>query len=275
MKIFANHAHLMPENSWKEGSVEMLLEHLDFCEIDRAVVFPPFACQFDNNMEKANLWAWEQVRRYPDRLWPAATLFPLAPNAIDMLSICHKEGISLVKVHPSIDLHDIADSAAINFYTKAQELKITIDYHTGAHSSRLSLSKPEKFDNIAWNFPNLKLVLEHMGGRTYFEEFLAIINNHHSRRKEAGSPPCVFGGLTSNLNNSGEHMLWYIAPEKIMDLIKITGSDKLIFGLDFPWNNKERTREDIEIIMGLDISKDDKSKILGGNLAKLLDVRID
>jgi len=270
MKIFANHAHLMPENSWKDGNVKMLLEHLDFCGIDRAVVFPPFACQFDNNMEKANLWAWEQVRHHQDRLLPAGTLFPLAPNAIDMLSICNKEGINLVKIHPSIDLHDIADSAATGFYAKAEQLGIALNYHTGAHATRLSLSKPEKFDNLAWDFPNLKLVLEHLGGRLYFEEFLTIINNHKIRKNETKERPCVFGGLTSNFHNVGEHRLWYITPEKRMDLINTVGSDTLIFGLDFPWNDKEQTRKDIEIIMGLDISEDDKSNILCGNLLKLL-----
>jgi predicted TIM-barrel fold metal-dependent hydrolase len=275
MKIIANHAHLMPENSWKEGSAEMLLKHLDFCKIDRAVVFPPFACQFDNNMEKANLWAWEQVRRYPDRLLPAGTLFPLAPNAIDLLHMCDKEGIKLVKIHPSIDLHDVSDPAATEFYAEAEQLDIALDYHTGAHSTRLSLSKPEKFDDIAWNFPDIKLVFEHMGGRTYFEEFLAIINNHQSRRKELNKAPCVFGGLTSNFRNVDDHAMWYISPEKIEEMIRIVGADKLIFGLDFPWNEKERTRKDIDMIMGLNISEEDKSKILGDNLTTLLDIKID
>ena len=52
MKIIANHAHLMPENSWRPGDADLLLRYLDFCGIEKTVVFPPFACQFQHDMEK-------------------------------------------------------------------------------------------------------------------------------------------------------------------------------------------------------------------------------
>ena len=63
MKIIANHAHLMPpkdmgNRDWPDGDSEMLLKQLDYCGIDRVVIFPPFACQVGNNMKKANLWAF-------------------------------------------------------------------------------------------------------------------------------------------------------------------------------------------------------------------------
>ena len=63
--------------------------------------------------------------------------------------------------------------------------------------------------------------------------------------------------------------------EGITDVIKVAGAESLIFGLDFPWNEKERTHQDIKRIKSLDVSEDDKAKILGGNLAKLLGINID
>ena len=276
MKIIANHAHLMPPNSWREGDAEMLLKHLDFCGIDRAVVFPPFACQMDNNMKQANLWAWDQVRQHSDRLIPAGTLFPLAPDAIEMLRLCNEQGVKLVKIHPSIDLHDVADPAATAFYAEAQRLGMIMNYHTGPHATRLSLVRPEKFDDLAWNFPDLKLVFEHLGGRTWFEEFLAIIHSH-AARTGSEKPPCVFGGFTSIFAGTSDPTMtmWTIEPEKLTMMVRLVGSDKLIFGLDFPWNDKERNRKDIEIINSLDISQQDKANILGGNLAKLLEINTD
>ena len=272
MTIIGNHAHLMPPNSWREGSVDMLLKHMDFCGIDYAVVFPPFACQYNNSMEQANRWAWKQIYPHCDRLLAACTLFPLASNAVKMLKICSDEGIRLVKIHPSIDLYDISDPAATDFYAEAERLGIILDFHTGPHGTRLSLTRPEKFDNIAWDFPDLKLIFEHLGGRTYFEEFLAIINNHNVRRRDSGQCSCVFGGLTSTFSNVGEHLMWYINPTKLMELIDIVGADKLIFGIDFPWNDKQQTRKDIEIINSLDMPMQDKAKILEGNLTSLLGI---
>ena len=53
-------------------------------------------------------------------------------------------------------------------------------------------------------------------------------------------------------------------------IVNCVGADKLIVGLDFPWNSPDRNRRDIEITMGLDIPHEAKEQILGGNLAKLV-----
>lgn len=266
MKIIANHAHLMPPydqggSGWRDGDSDMLLKHLDYCGIDRVVIFPPFACQVENNMQKANLWAIRQAKMHADRFIPAGTIFPLAKDILEMLDILHAEGIRLAKVHPSIDLHDIADPKAGECYAKAQELGIALDYHTGPHGTRLSLVDPAKYDDIAWDYPKLKLIFEHLGGRTYFEQFMAILGNHKNGR--------IFGGLTSVLAYETNRM-WYLGPERIVDLVKCVGADKLIYGLDFPWNSAETNKQDIEIIRNLNIAETDKEKILGANLAVLV-----
>lgn len=264
MTIIANHAHLMPPHGvggWPDGDSKMLLRHLDACGIDRVVVFPPFACQVENGMKGANLWALEEVRKHADRFIPAGTIYPLAEDILEMLDILHDEGIRLAKIHPSIDLHDVSDPAAGECYAKAEELGIALDYHTGPHGTRLSLAEPTKLDGIAWDYPNLKLVFEHLGGRTYFEQFMAILSNHKKGR--------VFGGLASVLSYE-THKMWYLGPEKVMDLVNCVGADKLIYGLDFPWNSAEINEQDIKIIRSLDIADTEKEKILGGNLAALL-----
>lgn len=266
MRIIANHAHLMPPHDkggsgWPDGDADMLLGHLDYCGIDRVIIFPPFAFQVKNSMKEANLWALRQAKMHPDRFIPAGTIFPLARDILEMLDILHAEGIRLAKVHPSIDLHDIADPKAGECYAKAQELGIALDYHTGPHGTRLSLADPTKFDDIAWDYPKLKLIFEHLGGRTFFEQFMAILSNH--------KPGRIFGGLTSVLAYE-THKLWYLGPEKVADLVKCVGADKLIYGLDFPWNSAETNKQDIEIIKNLDITETDKEKILGGNLAALV-----
>ena len=66
--------------------------------------------------------------------------------------------------------------------------------------------------------------------------------------------------------------MWYLGPEKVMHLIDCVGADKLIYGLDFPWNSAETNKRDIEIIRSLDISEIAKEKILGGNLVNSLGV---
>lgn len=79
MTILANHAHLIPPprtgDWWPEGGVDTLLRHLDACQVDMAVVFPPFACQVENDMWQANRWALDEIRphRKPrTETWPSS-----------------------------------------------------------------------------------------------------------------------------------------------------------------------------------------------------------
>jgi len=264
MGILANHAHLMPPpvegGWWPEGGVDLLLKHLDACGIDRAVVFPPFAHQVARGMRGANLWALEAVRKHADRFIPAGCMSPLAEDALEVLRILHDEGVRLVKIHPSVDLHDIAAPEAAQFYAEAEELGMVLDYHTGPHGTRLALATPEKFDDVACNHPKLRLVFEHIGGRTYFEGFAAILANHRGR---------TFGGLASVFDPE-KNWMWYLDRRELEGLIRCIGAGSFIFGLDFPWNSPDRSRRDIEAIRSLDISERDKELILGGNLAGLL-----
>ena len=266
MKIIANHAHLMPPIApggwWPAGDATLLLKHLDACGIERTVVFPPFACQMDNNMAEANRWALREIKSHADRFIPAGTVFPLAPDVLDVLQLLHDEGVRWLKIHPSVDLHDVAAPEAEPFYTKAEELGMVLDYHTGPHGTRLALAKPEKFDDLAWSHPELKLVFEHLGGRVYVEEFMAILGNHREQ---------TYGGLTS-IFDSGVNYLWFLTAERIEEIIKGIGARQFIFGLDFPWNSISATQRHLRIIDSLDIPPSDKNLIWGGNLSRLLDL---
>ena len=262
MTIIANHAHLMPggDGDWPDGDADMLLKHLDFCGIDKVVIFPPFACQMNDDMEKANMWALDQAIEHSDRFIAAGTLNPLADNAIDVLNTLYEAGVRLIKIHPSIDEHDITDPVADDFYQRAEKLGVTLNYHTGPHDTRLSLTSPYKFDDILWKYPKLKMNFEHIGGRTFRELFLAIILNLKGR---------AFGGVTSILSFETSKA-WYMEIEVLQEYIEIAGADKFIFGLDFPWNSAETNKNDIKLIQSMTLSSEDKSKILGNNLCSLI-----
>lgn len=264
MRITANHAHLMPTPSegdwWPHGDAGMLLRHLDACGIERALVFPPFANQMQGNMLEANRWALRTIRPHADRLLPAGTIFPLAPTILEALQLLHDEGVRLAKIHPSIDLHDIADPKAAVCYARAAEFGIALDYHTGPHGSRLSWATPQKFDNLAWEHPQLKLVFEHLGGKAYIEEFSAVLANHPGR---------TFGGLTS-IFDAQHNYLWHIEPERVQALIRGLGADRFIFGLDFPWNSVEVTRRDLRLLQSMELTAEEVERILGGNLEGLV-----
>jgi predicted TIM-barrel fold metal-dependent hydrolase len=58
--------------------------------------------------------------------------------------------------------------------------------------------------------------------------------------------------------------------EEAVDLIKTIGSDRILFGSDYPWINPKM---DIERINSLNISDEDKKLILGENTARLFNLK--
>jgi predicted TIM-barrel fold metal-dependent hydrolase len=58
--------------------------------------------------------------------------------------------------------------------------------------------------------------------------------------------------------------------ETAVDLIRTIGSDKILFGSDYPWINPKK---DIERINGLNISDNDKELILGVNAERLFNLK--
>lgn len=266
MTIIANHAHLIPEGEYadKEGDPDTLIKRLDSCGVDKTVVFPPFTYQTGGDIKDANMWALEQVEKHSDRFIAAGNMNPIADGAVELLDELYGAGVRLVKIHPSVYVHDIADPAAVDFYKRVEELGIVLCYHTGAHGTRLSYATPFKFDDLAWDYPNIKLIFEHMGGKAYNELFMSTIFNIHGR---------VFGGITSVLSCK-KSSPWYIGIEKVEEFIERAGVDKFIFGLDFPWNTEDANKNDIKLIQNMSITQEDKDKLLGGNLCKLLQIKI-
>ncbi len=48
------------------------------------------------------------------------------------------------------------------------------------------------------------------------------------------------------------------------------GAGRIIYGTDFPWNGYEQIKSDIEAINNLNITSDEKEKILGKNIERLI-----
>ena len=61
-----------------------------------------------------------------------------------------------------------------------------------------------------------------------------------------------------------------LTDEQLETVIFQTGEENSIFGLDFPYNNEDYIKADIERIKNLGISETAKQNILGASLARAL-----
>jgi len=266
MEIFANHAHVFPDDVRPDGGIEALLRLLDECDIARAVCFAPHRHKLeDNGYPEPNEWLVEAIAD-EERLDGFACIRPVDDDAVDRLEAAVEMGLLGCKIHPATDKFDILDDRAMHSYAAAEEMGVLLDFHTGPHWYRVKHYHPLGFDEIAFRFPRLKLVLEHLGGLPFYYDVLAVLGNNLPINR----PGHMFGGISSVLNRDLQR-LWYLGIEKIGDAIFRLGEDMPIYGLDFPYNPADLVKDDIRQLNTLVLSDEGFEKLFGGNLQRAID----
>ena len=151
---------------------------------------------------------------------------------------------------------DINDKAYYPCYAKAQELGVPIMMHTGAGlvlGSRVKHVHPMMVDDVAFDFPNLKIICAHLGGWNYMD---------------------VHSMLVRHTNIYTDLSFWPLNPHYInfvpWKLLEETVPDKIFFGSDYPGG--QSPQEALEAVKSLSISEEFKRKIMGDNAAGLLNL---
>ncbi|MBQ7841482.1 MAG: amidohydrolase family protein [Lachnospiraceae bacterium] len=264
MKIIAHHAHVFQEQVRAEGSISSLKSVMDECSIDQAVCFAPFSKYFQSeNGESANKWLYEQIKN-EERLLGFGTIDFTRDDLKDQTEEIFALGLSGIKMHPAFQKFKIDDDRACQVYEVAQKRGLPISFHTGIHWHRIADYNTLLYDEVAYRFPELKICMEHVGGYSFFNEAVAVMSNNRTN---------VFAGLTSVFDR-GQNKYWYLGEEKVRDLIWLTGIDRCVFGLDFPYNNAEKIKEAIQsmnhCLDSLGLGEEEKAKVFGGNLLRMI-----
>jgi hypothetical protein len=189
------------------------------------------------------------------RLIPFASINPYTSSgpAQELERWVTDHGFRGLKLYPTYQQFYPNESRLYPLYAKAQELGIPVMLHVGSSvftGSRLKYGDPIYLDDVAVDFPGLRLVQSHSGRPFWYEKAFALARLHQNIFMEvAGLPP--------------QKLLTYF-PE----LERL--ADKVIFGSD--WPGVPTLKENIQAIQHLPIGEDAKHKILGGNAARLLDL---
>ncbi len=258
--MFANHCHLMPECSLDDsdpqaGTVAPLLDIMDELDIERAVVFAPLP-RYAKDPHQANQWLWEQVQAN-ECLEGFMTLNPVDSRSLSLAEEFAEKGLRGIKTHPPVYRARIDDEAAYAFYELAAHLQLPILFHTGVHGWLLDNYRPILIDRIAQQFPDLQIIVEHMGGWEFFGEALAVVRNNSN----------CYAGITSTLDRA---WAWYIPGELLRHMISLIGSERVIFGTDYPFRQLAGIRTDIEAVHSICNSPEEADNILGDNIAALI-----
>ncbi len=226
------------------------LKVLDEAGIDYAVILAelaPVTSAIASNEGVSRLCAGTS------RLLPFASINPFLTDHLDreLERLIVKEHFRGVKLYPTYQFFYPNDARIYPLYAKAQELGIPVLLHTGSSvfpASRIKYGDPLYLDDVAVDFPELNIVLAHSGRPFWYDRAFALARfRPHIYMELSGLPPSRLMRYFPELERVG---------------------DKVIFGSD--WPSVPTLKENVAAIRALPISEEVKTKILGGNAARIL-----
>ena len=217
------------KNKWidirEKISPEGVISTLDRGGIDKGVIFPLTFMPPDGKWQKMNDLTASYIEKYPDRFIGLAIINPQdIQGSVIELERCKTElGFKGVKLHPSMQEFFSNSEEMHPVYQYCQDNNLATLFHTGASLA----SHPDKFshpillDDIAVKFPNLIMIIAHMG-RPYYQDAALLLRKHAN----------VYADICANEGRIGGTALL----ENVLTWMKIyaDGVKRLLFGSDFP-----------------------------------------
>ena len=247
-------AHLYYHRNPVMLGLSEFISQLDEARIDRVVLLNP--ARKGVPVRPTNEAVAKLLGQYPERFIGFAGFDPNeGEQAVHEIEYATKElGFSGLKTVASFVELDINDKKFYPCYAKAEELGVPILIHTGSailKGVRAKHVHPSMIDDVAFDFPDLKIICAHLGGWQYMDLIGLLV--HHSN---------VFADLS----------FWPLNPlyrnTVPWDLLGNTVSDKILMGSDYPAG--QTPKEATEAVNGLPVSQNFRDKIMGENASKLL-----
>jgi len=184
-----------------------------------------------------------------DRIVPFGAMHPDFKDPAREIARMAALGMRGFKLHTRVSVVFPDEARMAPIYEAAAELGMIVFFHAG-HDAGIptDYGRPRRFARMLDRYPDLAVVLAHMGGWQLWDEVRACI---------VGRP--VF------LDTSFAH--GYMTDESFLELVQLHGVSRVLFGTDGPWADLS---EEVAWIRGLPLAEDDREAILGGNAAKLL-----
>lgn len=156
-------------------------------------------------------------------------------------------GLKGIKLHPDFQGFNADDPKMDRIYSVIGS-RLPLLIHAG--DENLDSSSPRRLANVLERFPGLTMIAAHLGGYKKWQEAMN----------------CLIG---KNLYLDTSSAIRYMDRDFAVTLIKTHGTDKVVFGTDYP-----SVYHDIELeaFHKLGLSEQEKEDILYNNAAKLLGI---
>ena len=225
-----------------------------------AVVFTVDAEHATGHPRISNEEVAEDCAAHPDVLLPFASVDPFKGRAgvREARRLVAEHGVRGFKFHPSLQGFAPDDRMAYPLYQAIEELGVPALFHTGqtgigagvrgGGGIRLRYADPMLVDDVAVDFPDLRIILAHPSFPWQDEALAVATHKPHVHIDLSGWSPKYF-------------------PPQLVRYANSLLQDKVLFGSDYPLITPDRWLADFA---ALDIKPAVRPKILKENAARLL-----
>lgn len=201
--------------------------------VQRAVVFGLQARASD--IWVPNDYVAAYVAQHPEKLIGFASVDPNEDGAADELERASRElGLRGLKLGPIYQHVDPNGERCYAVLRRAQQLQLPVIWHQGTtfvRNAPLKYARPFLLDEVASTFPDLTIVVAHLG-HPWIDEAIAVARKHERLFLDISAlvtrPWQLFNGLVS----AREYGI----------------GDKLLFGSDFPFFTPDQTAQALRVL---------------------------
>lgn len=276
MRAVDFHVHL-PLAEWLEGSLGPYLESTQrfFGRRITATTVDELASLYERLDVVGVLLAWDAevatgrpplrnelvagiVERFPGRFVGFGSVDPHRPDAPALVSRLPHLGLAGLKVHPTMQSFDPSSDQTMPFFEAAAEAGLAVITHTGTsgigagcpggQGLRIDLCRPILFDRVAAAFPELQIVLAHVGWPWHLESLAMALHK-------------------SNVSIDISGWRYRYLPDEVRRDMSGRLSGQFLFGTDYPMFDPGACLLELA---SLGLPEGVEGSVLAGNASRLL-----
>lgn len=239
-------------------SPQAFLQHLDAAGVDRAVLINYVAPEVIGFTAGVNQFVADYVKADRKRLIPCGSVHPRRTrNVLADVEHILRLGIRLIKIHPPHQLlypNDYLSGVKELeiLYRAAEANGIPVMIHTGTSifpGARNKFGDPMYVDDVAVDFPRLKILLAHGGRPLWMNTAFFLVRRHRNVYLDAsGIPPKAL-------------LKYFPRLEQV--------AHKTLFGTDWPGPGVPDIGRNLEDFRALPISEQARQQMLSGTAAAI------
>ncbi|UCB42046.1 MAG: amidohydrolase [Dehalococcoidales bacterium] len=245
--------NMLPLAEMKKAAVERLPEDLSQAQRDDAL--KEIDARMLGRLERRNSWTCDLTREHPN-LIPFINLDPLQDDTTmttELLDKVNNQGAKGIKLHPGSQWFYPSDRRLWPAYRTAQEMGLPIIFHAGRFMSPETYSRPNNFVEVLESFPELTLVMAHIG-TGYENEAVSLSKDFHNLVFDCSA-------IIGSINPDGE-----LTEERLASLIREVGVERVMFGSDFPWFDPA---DSVARLLHLEFSEEEKQLLFAENAIRI------